>query len=686
MADTLLTSYPLRTLTHVLGHDSSNLVGKLDVSSLGGSGTPGGSATQVQYNNAGVFGGITDTAVSGDTVTFRKIRTAGFSGASGAHFIGDGGGGWEFSSGAAFYNLGGGSPLAVHSTGLILNGLQMPLAFRIGRADAGLADTAVYQQGVGTLALALGTTAHNLRVYKTITAGSEILPTAYERAVFDWSTTANTLTIGTQHAGGTLWPVNIVGSALTFNGSPIVGGPGGLATISDTPPAVGAAGSFWWESDTGALHISYSSAWVAVTPVPAALTRTNDTNVTLTLGGTPGTALAQPVSLTLGWTGTLSTARGGTGNTSYTVGDILYASSTTVLSPLLAGAWGTFLTSAGPSLPPVWSSIPSLVTKATPDTADWLLLSDTADSGELKKIAWTAGGGPGGGSPGGSTTELQYRIDGSTFGAMAGTVWDNTNRSLTMAGDTVTGVTTSNPVLNLTQKWNAGAITFSGIKFDVTNTASTVASMLIDLRVDGASKFMVRRDGCVGLEGQGAIQFTGNGIIIGRLDNAFPTYYPVYIGVGSYSGIHMGQDQCFGWHGGDYGLNTASTIGVYLRRHGDGVLAQVNLAKPQTFHLYNSTNSDFTPATYSRIAVKWVSNVGYILPEVDSGTVLPLIVSTGLATVAAGAAQIPAASAALAGARAMVSDSSVTTFGTALTGGGSSIVPVYCTGAGWFVG
>lgn len=46
---------------------------------------------------------------------------------------------------------------------------------------------------------------------------------------------------------------------------------------------------------------------------PAALTKTDDTNVTVTLGGTPATALLQATSLTLGWTGTLSGTRGGTG-------------------------------------------------------------------------------------------------------------------------------------------------------------------------------------------------------------------------------------------------------------------------------------------------------------------------------------------------------------------------------------
>lgn len=42
---------------------------------------------------------------------------------------------------------------------------------------------------------------------------------------------------------------------------------------------------------------------------PAALTKTDDTNVTVTLGGTPATALLQATSLTLGWTGTLADAR-----------------------------------------------------------------------------------------------------------------------------------------------------------------------------------------------------------------------------------------------------------------------------------------------------------------------------------------------------------------------------------------
>jgi hypothetical protein len=46
---------------------------------------------------------------------------------------------------------------------------------------------------------------------------------------------------------------------------------------------------------------------------PAALTRASDTNVTLTLGGTPSIALLQATSITVGWNGTLAPARGGFG-------------------------------------------------------------------------------------------------------------------------------------------------------------------------------------------------------------------------------------------------------------------------------------------------------------------------------------------------------------------------------------
>lgn len=66
--------------------------------------------------------------------------------------------------------------------------------------------------------------------------------------------------------------------------------------------AIGGSGN--WLGSTGAVP-----GWNA----PAALTKVDDTNVTATLGGAATTALLNAASITLGWTGQLSTGRGGSG-------------------------------------------------------------------------------------------------------------------------------------------------------------------------------------------------------------------------------------------------------------------------------------------------------------------------------------------------------------------------------------
>ena len=86
--------------------------------------------------------------------------------------------------------------------------------------------------------------------------------------------------------------------------------------------------------DDAAMTYANFSAQFGAPYTAAALTRVNDTNVTLTLGGTPTTALLQATSLTLGWTGTLSGARGGTGvnnstNTATFAGNLNFANSFT---------------------------------------------------------------------------------------------------------------------------------------------------------------------------------------------------------------------------------------------------------------------------------------------------------------------------------------------------------------------
>jgi len=71
-----------------------------------------------------------------------------------------------------------------------------------------------------------------------------------------------------------------------------------------------------------------------------------------TTGFTPNTASTGAITLA----GTLAATNGGTGQSLYTVGDILYASTTTALSKLTAGTASYVLTSGGAGTAPSWAA------------------------------------------------------------------------------------------------------------------------------------------------------------------------------------------------------------------------------------------------------------------------------------------------------------------------------------------
>ena len=89
---------------------------------------------------------------------------------------------------------------------------------------------------------------------------------------------------------------------------------------------------------TGYVKGNGTSAFTASATIPgsdvtgAALTEVDDTNVTLTLGGSPSTALLAATSMTLGWTGQLAVSRGGTGASSLTSGYLLKGNGTSAVS------------------------------------------------------------------------------------------------------------------------------------------------------------------------------------------------------------------------------------------------------------------------------------------------------------------------------------------------------------------
>jgi len=86
------------------------------------------------------------------------------------------------------------------------------LSWVSGSDPNGNEDVFLYRDAANNLAQRNGTTAQGLRVYNTFTDASN-----YERGVFDWTTTANTLTVATKAAGtGVARDINLTSAANLF--------------------------------------------------------------------------------------------------------------------------------------------------------------------------------------------------------------------------------------------------------------------------------------------------------------------------------------------------------------------------------------------------------------------------------------------------------------------------------------
>lgn len=89
-----------------------------------------------------------------------------------------------------------------------------------------------------------------------------------------------------------------------------------------------------------------------------ALSASNDTNVTLSLTGTPNTALLEATTVSVGWTGQLAPTRGGTGLATVAQGDLLYGSASNTIAALAKSTSATrYLSNTGTSNAPAWAQV-----------------------------------------------------------------------------------------------------------------------------------------------------------------------------------------------------------------------------------------------------------------------------------------------------------------------------------------
>jgi hypothetical protein len=236
--------------------------------------------------------------------------------------------------------------------------------------------------------------------------------------------------------------------------------PAGQAAAGKAPAKL-TSGTALGTPEDGALEYHTSHLYFTIgstryqldqqSPTAAALTRVDDTNVTLSLGGSPSVALLAATSLTLGWTGQLAVPRGGTGLSTVTQGDILYASATDTLSRLAKDVNATrYLSNTGTSNNPAWAQINlsngvtgtlgigNGGTGQTTATAARVALLPSLTGNALKYLRTNAGEtdvewATVAASPGGADTNIQYNKVGA-FAGHANWTYNDSTHVVTLAG------------------------------------------------------------------------------------------------------------------------------------------------------------------------------------------------------------------------------------------------------------
>jgi hypothetical protein len=226
----------------------------------------------------------------------------------------------------------------------------------------------------------------------------------------------------------------------------------------------------------------------------------------------------------------------------------------------------------------------------------------------------------------------------------------------TFLGTLLTGgtVTASAPLIDATQTWNSAGTVFTGLRLNVTDTASSSSSLLMDLQVGGSSRFNVSKAGNIATgrlinpgtqaepsyapsdNGQTGFWCPTNGVI------AFGgTSRAVQFSFAANGNLRIGYSGTLSFFSGAAATDAFTLGDTVLTRDAAQTLAQRNAGNAQTFRIYNT----FTDASnYERGKLEWASNVLRIGTEKagtgsaralelqTDGTTRLTIGTTGLAT------------------------------------------------------
>lgn len=176
---------------------------------------------------------------------------------------------------------------------------------------------------------------------------------------------------------------------------------------------------------------------------PQSISAANDTNVTLALSGNTDSALVNSVTITAGWTGTLSSAR----QPATTVNSVINDSNVTgsIATQVLSLGWTGVLNAArGGTSQSAYVKGDLLVGSGASGLfklgsgSDNMVL--TADAAQTLGVKWASVSG-GTGTPGGSATQVQFNDGGTGFGGDSGLTFNSTSNLLTVTAASNVGNT-----------------------------------------------------------------------------------------------------------------------------------------------------------------------------------------------------------------------------------------------------
>jgi len=161
-------------------------------------------------------------------------------------------------------------------------------------------------------------------------------------------------------------------------------------------------------------------------------------------------------------------------------------------------------------------------------------------------------------------------------------------------------------IYDFTDTWTSAGTTYNGIKLNVTNTASSATSRLLDLQIEGVSKFQVNKlhNGTV-FSQAGVVVESSGGALIGLANNTnWGIVMNSYTSM-PYFGLVLPPSGAFNWS--NDAVNTlAGTADIALFRDAAGQMAQRAGTQSQNFRIYNT----FTDVSnYERAVFGWNTNV-----------------------------------------------------------------------------